>query len=149
MILRAFIFEPDEIVREFLQLVLDRRGYEVFAFERAGVCAMAHEARCPSPPGRPCADIIIADVNRYGFPSFQILQHIAHGNCKVPNIAVMSGNWLDMHRGYARTFDCQIFDKPFYASALRSWLDECEQRIDPDRNLYDGFWADSCVRRNP
>jgi hypothetical protein len=141
--LRAFVFEPDEIVREFLLLALNRRGYELFAFERAGVCAMGCEGRCFSPSGRPCADIIIADVNRFGFPSFEILEHIAHGDCKVPNIALMSGTWLDVHRGYARKLDCEIFDKPLHVSTLGSWLAECERHIDPNRKLYNGFLADS------
>jgi len=141
--LRAFVFEPDEIVREFVLMVLNRRGYEPFAFERAGVCAMGCEGRCLSPSERPCADIIIADVNRFGFPSFEILEHIAHGNCKVPNIALMSGTWLDVHRGHARKLDCKIFDKPLHASALDSWLDECERRTDPNRELFNGFLADS------
>jgi len=40
MIIRAFVFDPNEIVREFLLLVLNKRGYECFAFERVGICAM-------------------------------------------------------------------------------------------------------------
>jgi DNA-binding response OmpR family regulator len=148
MILRALVFEPDEMVRELLLMVLDRRGYEVFGFERAGVCTMGSEAGCPSPCGRPCADIIIADANRFGFPSFEILEHIAHGNCKVPNIALMSGTWLDVHRVYARKLDCEIFEKPLCAKALQAWLDESERRIDPDRKLYDGFLADTHGKRS-
>jgi len=45
MIFRAFVFEPDEIVRGFLLMALNKRGYEYFAFERAGVCSMDLEAK--------------------------------------------------------------------------------------------------------
>lgn len=38
MILRATVFEPNELVRGFLMLVLNNRGYECFAFERTGTC---------------------------------------------------------------------------------------------------------------
>ena len=44
MILRALVFEPNEMAREFLLQVLNRRGYECFAFERAGICAMNLDA---------------------------------------------------------------------------------------------------------
>jgi len=149
MILRAIVFEPDEIVREFLLLVLNNRGYEYFTFERAGVCAMDLEAGWVSPPGRQCADIIIADVNHHGFPSFETLGHVDQGNCKVPNIALMSGSWLDVHRSWVENLDCIIFDKPFEASRLNLWLDECEKRIHPNRKLYNGFWVDSRRNSNP
>ena len=45
MMLRAFVFEPDENVREFLMLILKKRGYECFTFKRAGICVMDLGAR--------------------------------------------------------------------------------------------------------
>ncbi len=56
----------------------------------------------------------------------------------------MSGSWLDVHRSWAENLDCKIFEKPFRASALNLWLDECEKRIYPNRKLYNGFWVYSC-----
>ena len=44
MIFRALVFEPNEIVQGFLLLVLKKRGYECFVFERPGVCVMDLEA---------------------------------------------------------------------------------------------------------
>jgi hypothetical protein len=40
MTFRALIFEPNEAVQRFLLLVLKKRGYECFVFERPGVCVM-------------------------------------------------------------------------------------------------------------
>ena len=142
MILRAFVFEPNDIVREYLLRVLNQRGYECFAFERAGICAMEHEAGCSAPPTRMCADIIIADVNRSGFPSFEILKHAVQRNCNVPNIALMSGTWLEEHRSYVAKRDYKVLNKPFSTTTLHAWLDECEKRIDRKRELFNEFWAD-------
>lgn len=149
MNLRAFVFEPDDFVREYLLLVLNQRGYECFAFERAGICAMEHEAGCSAPPTRMCADIIIADVNRSGFPSFEILKHVAQGNCHVPNIALMSGSWLEEHRSYVEKLDCKVLSKPFRPTTLNSWLDKCEKRVDRKRELFNEFWADYRGHNNP
>jgi len=44
MTLRAFIFEAEEIIRDLLLLVFEKRGYECIAFERAGICVMNLES---------------------------------------------------------------------------------------------------------
>jgi len=61
----------------------------------------------------------------------------------------MSGSWLDVHKSWVEDLDCKIFDKPFGASTLNLWLDECEKRIHPNRKLYNGFWADSRGNSKP
>ena len=58
MKIRAFVFEDDNSLRDFLRRFLTSRGYEVFTFSHPTIC---EEYSClPSHVG---ADIILSDVN--------------------------------------------------------------------------------------
>jgi CheY-like chemotaxis protein len=92
---------------------------------------------CPS--GQSCTDIIVSDINMHTISGLELVDELVRNGCKARNIALMSGDWLDFHRFYARKLGCKTFDKPLKLGEINDWLDECEKRIDPNRKLSGWF----------
>jgi len=129
---RAFIIDDDPRVRGFLKLLMTRRQYEVVEYPRALPCQV-----CRNEPGVTCADLIICDVSMPGLKGTDFVSHQVFVGCKCENIALMSGQWRAEDLRLARRLGCRIFPKPFALGEVEGWLDQCEQRIHPDRLLAD------------
>jgi len=67
----------------------------------------------------------------------EFIENQKRNNCKVPNMAIMSGGWEDPELKQAKNLNCQIFRKPLTIDEINKWLDECERSIDPNRKLSD------------
>ena len=143
MKVRAFIFEDDHFLREFLRRFLEARGYEVFTFAYPTNC----EA-CPCRPNHVCADIILSDVKMPQLTGIAFMEHLHQQGCKITNTALMSGEWSDSDLHRAQALGCRIFTKPFNMEKIDRWLDECETRIDPTR-LLDNFSQKEWNRQKP
>jgi hypothetical protein len=59
--------------------------------------------------------------------------------CKVKNVALMSGAWSEPDVEKAKSLGCTVFQKPFSLDEIGKWLDECENKIAPERILTDWF----------
>jgi hypothetical protein len=59
--------------------------------------------------------------------------------CKVKNVALISGAWSESDLEYTQRLGCQPFHKPFTIDEINEWLDECENKINPNRLLSDWF----------
>jgi CheY-like chemotaxis protein len=137
--IRALIFDDSYILRDLLRHVFEKRGYEVFTFEDPAPCALHQIGRCLCNSDQLCTDIIISDINMYTVSGLELVDELIKNGCKVKNIALMSGSWLDFHRFYARKLGCKMFNKPFAIGEIVNWLQECEKRTDPNRKLSDWF----------
>ncbi len=49
----------------------------------------------------------------------------------------MSGDWAEFDLEYAQELGCHIFHKPFNLIEMLAWLDECIEKIHPERKLSD------------
>ena len=58
----------------------------------------------------------------------------------------MSGDWSDSDFQRAQTLGYRVFIKPFKMDEMDNWLDECETRIDPTRQL-DFLYQDEWIRQ--
>ena len=132
--IKAFVFDDDENIRSMLVDLLKQRGYEVQAFARADVCRT-----CPCPRGQMCADIIIANVSLPNLSGIQFVQHQKMVGCRNENILLISAAWTEEKIRQARALGCYVLHKPFIFDDLMPWLNEGEQRIDPDRTLLDWY----------
>ena len=54
----------------------------------------------------------------------------------------MSGDWTASDLQCAQSLGCQIFQKPFDIREIVQWLDNCQMRIDPLRDLSNLFWRE-------
>ena len=49
----------------------------------------------------------------------------------------MSGDWTDSDLKIAKELGCHIFQKPFDLRKMLEWLDDCVNKINPERKLSD------------
>ena len=145
MKIRALVFDDEKILRELISSVLKRREYEVHDFSEPGLCPLSLDRECPCPVGYTCADIIITDLNMPNITGLEFIENqIKHG-CKVRNIALISGDWSEPEMKRAHELGCVTFSKPLRIAELIDWLNQCEKRIDPNRELWD-WLADKAER---
>ena len=49
----------------------------------------------------------------------------------------MSGDWTESNLKKARDLGCHIFHKSFDINEMFQWFDECSEKINSKRKLYD------------
>jgi DNA-binding response OmpR family regulator len=136
---RVLIFEDNDILRSTLKYILNERGYEVFTFADPKMCQIFESVDCYCPADHACADIIISDVNMPTANGLEVIKELHQKGCKVKYRALMSGDWTDSDLKYAHELGCHIFHKPFNIKEMLKWLDDCADKINPERKLSDLF----------
>lgn len=136
---RAFVLDDEEILRELLKQVFERRGYEVISYSNPGLCPLYNEGSCRCTDGEACGDIIISDVSMPHVSGLDFVERQKETGCKLKNVALMSGAWSGSDVEKAKSLGCKVFQKPFSLAEIEEWLDECEKEIDPGRILTDWF----------
>jgi YesN/AraC family two-component response regulator len=83
--------------------------------------------------------MIISDVNLPTKTGLELIKEQQQKGCKVKYRALMSGDWTDSSLKEARELGCHIFHKPFTFNMkkLFQWLNECSEKINSKRKLYD------------
>jgi len=132
MPLKAIVVDDEQLIRELLRHVLEIRGYKVMTYAQPDLCPFYDEAECPCPDAARCADLLITDVNMPGCTGIEFVERLIRADCKIPNIAIMSGSWTVTERTRAEATGCAIFEKPLRMSDLEAWLESCEQRMRAD-----------------
>jgi len=134
---RVLIFEDDGILRSTLKHLLDKLGYEVFTFSDPGMCPLYDSVNHNCQLDYACADIIISDVNMPTQTGLELMKDRKQKGCKIKYRALMSGYWSDPDLQHAQELGCHVFHKPFNMKEMLQWLDDCRERIDPERKLSD------------
>ncbi len=132
---RTILCEDNEPVREIFNFILEERGYEVFSFEDAGDCPLNSLTECTCNHVNPCSDIIISDVSMPKVNGLEFVENLRKKGCKIKNIALVSGYWIEKDIERAKEIGCTVFHKPLKTDVLSEWLDNCEENIDPQRVL--------------
>ena len=139
MEIRAFVLDDNELVRKIISDLLKYRGYEVYEFVDPSVCPIYLERDCPCELEQACTDILITDIDMPNITGLEFIENQKRRSCKVENIAMISGAWTSDNEERAKSISCEIFYKPFDFTTFTAWLDECEERIKPNRKLSDWF----------
>jgi CheY-like chemotaxis protein len=147
MRLRVFVFEDNDTLRSVISSILDTRGYEVFSYSEPLLCPAYLDRECPHE--HPCEDVLITDLNMPHMTGLDFIENQIRHGCKAiaKNRAVLSGDWTQEQRERAERLGCQVFEKPFDFNTLMRWLDECEMRVDRNRELVDLAKLDGDAKR--
>ena len=65
----------------------------------------------------------------------ELMKDLKQRGCKAKYRALMSGDWTESNLKYAQELGCRVFNKPFNLKELLQWLDDCSERIEPERKL--------------
>lgn len=137
--LRVLIFEDNNFVRGALKDFLGEFGYEVFTFEDPVASPLYKKSYCDCRSGKTCTDIIISDVNMPFVNGLDFIKGQIQKGCKVKSRALMSGDWTHANLQSAQNLGCRVFTKPFDIIEIVRWIEDCQKRMDPFRELSDGF----------
>ena len=132
---RTILCEDNESVREVITFLLEERGHEVFSYVDAGDCPLSSYDECKCNHRTACSDIIISDVAMPKVNGLQFVEHLKKHDCKINNIALVSGYWTPMDVLRAKGLGCSVFYKPVMPEDLFEWIESCEKNIDPLRKL--------------
>jgi DNA-binding response OmpR family regulator len=138
MKLRALIFDDDPLVRDFLGELLDRHGYEVFAFPDPRSCFLQFVQQCPCPLDASCADLIISDVNMHGKSGVDFLEQLVRKGCRQRHLALISGSFSESDQLRGLQLGCRLFNKPLNIPEFMAWIEDVERSIPLERTLFDG-----------
>lgn len=138
--IRIFLLEDDPQLRYLLQQAMRHWGYEVFSYSDPNKFLLTWYSACTCGEQQMCGDILISDIDMPNMRGTELVQFIKGIGCKIPCIALMSGNWTLDDEKIALRADCNILQKPFRLHDLKNWLEDCKQRIQAHRILID--WQD-------
>ena len=133
---RVLIFDENEAISSTLKDILDERGYEVFTFVKSGICPLFLSSDHERISDNACSDIIISDLFLPTIDGLKLIKDRIDKGCKVKFRALMSTNWSDSDWQYACKLGCRLFPKPFDLKEMLAWIDNCRQKVDPERKLF-------------
>jgi CheY-like chemotaxis protein len=137
--LRAIILEDDEALKELLGEILSLRGYDIHAFDNPAICPLQLAPECKCHENERCADILLSDINMPFITGLEFIRNQKDKGCKIPYIALLSGDWGAERLSEAENLGCKTFSKPFKLEEIKGWLDEVEKNIDLSTELLDWF----------
>jgi CheY-like chemotaxis protein len=128
---RVLLLEDDKAFSDLLRKILQGMGYEVHAYNNPTVCPVYndHDSQCPKNVA--CADVILSDImmpEMNGIEFFK-LQRLRGCKALASNKALMSAVMTKENIAEANELGCRFFKKPFKIALLKTWLKECEQRL--------------------
>lgn len=136
---RIILFDDDQIIRQTLKQVFERKGYEIFVFENPSLIPLQHSHNCQCAENERCADIVITDIDMPHVSGLDFIDKQQKKGCKIQNIAIMSGSFSEPKIEHAKKLGCSVFSKPFSLIDLIEWIKNSEAQIDYDSNLSSWF----------
>jgi len=129
---RVIILDDDVMVLNSLKKWLSQKDYEVLTFHDLTVCPVYEKRTDHCIKEKPCADIIITDVDMPAMTGIELLHYQSQRGCKIDkrNKALVSGYIDDKMMKIINESDYAFFKKPLDLSFISDWLNGCEKRID-------------------
>ncbi len=137
MVLRVFVVETYEAMRDSLAMFIESLGHEVISVEEPTGCPHYHTSEGSCSQDEPCGDALIIGQNLPTMKATEFIARKVRGGCKgsVANVAMVCKPWSDGDRLCAKEFGYQIFEMPLRLNELAAWLEQVEARTPLGRKL--------------
>jgi CheY-like chemotaxis protein len=145
--IRMALLEDTPELRHLFEMLLTRRGHEVFCYDSPVICPLQQSPACRCAASERCVDIILSDIRMPTINGLDFVENQKKKQCKAPYIAMMSGSWTSDDLKRAERLGCKILQKPFEASEINEWLDEVEANIDLEHQLRDWVTEPICEKQ--
>lgn len=132
---RILVFDDHQEILDLLKAVFDSRGYEVLTYPHPGACPIFDNEDCSCPNNQSCTDIILTDINMPVMRGIDFVEKQIKKGCHCRHLALMSGDYNSSDLERANELGLKFFQKPFDISDVFDWLDQIEQKINPQRKL--------------
>ena len=120
--LRAIVFDDNDHDRFLVKRLLENRGCEVLDYADPTECPLLHSHECQCGQTETCCDILISDLNMLKVSGLEFLEQQIHKGCKIPNIAIASGDWSDTDLKHAQRLGCTTIEKtPSWDALADCW----------------------------
>lgn len=129
--LKAIIFDDDPMTLSIMRRILERRGYEVQAYDNPADSPFYNCKECPcSLHDSKCPDLIISDYNMPVVNGAELLESTINKGCRCRHLALMSAMGAteeDLIR--VEKYGTYYFTKPIDLAKFYKWLDQVEKAI--------------------
>jgi CheY-like chemotaxis protein len=138
---RVILCEDNSLIREGLEKLLKRRGYDVISSDTPIMCALYRDGMDSCPQDVRCADILITDQMMEKMTGIHLLEMQHRSGCKLDskNKALMTASTDSYIEEKVKGLGCKFFSKPLDFSLLKEWLDACETRLDLSQPVVSEF----------
>lgn len=137
---RVFVIEDDEVVNELIvEFLCEYPEIEVYSITDPShwFCPLETDEGCPRNHTIMCGDYLITDINMLSMNGLDFVSVLNKKRCKIPNIALMTGNPRSDQSKNAVRKGYNIFFKPFHLDQIIDWIQNGEKNIPLERELID------------
>ena len=138
MKLRIIVLDMDKSTRELITIIAQKGGHEVIALAEPVVCPLYSDLDCSCSQENACGDIMIISNRMAKLSGFHLIKKQLEGGCKGASqnkLVLTTSINMDEDFSYAKDLGCKMMMKPFKIQEISNWIDECEKKIDPNREL--------------
>lgn len=133
--IRLLLLDDTDEVRSTMRDLLTEKGFEVLPYPDPSHCPLHQADQCHCTADEICADVLITDLDMPHMTGLEFIQEIRRKHCKVPHLAVLSGNADGLAQVQIEEPHCRIFAKPEGVPDLLKWLDQIQATLLPARAL--------------
>ena len=120
---KVLLIDDDAASSKVVALLLQRRGFEVMAFDNPLECPLYSSPTCPCSPVFLCPDIIISDIDMPKVNGVKFVEAVVNKGCRCKHIALLTGQGLDEHDLLRMAkLNVRCFWKPFDIHEFDAWL---------------------------
>ena len=133
MKLKILVFDDDADIRNLLKTALEGKGHEVTALSDPTEFKFFNMETCSCLPGKPCADILIADIVMPNVEGIDFYKKLKEAGClplERGNVAIISGYLTIHYMNDLNDLGIQYFRKPFDLENIYTWVEQCRERVE-------------------
>jgi DNA-binding response OmpR family regulator len=137
MDLRVAVLDSEESLRKLISLIMQHKGYEVFASSEPLYCPLYTGKEQSCDRDEPCTDVMILDRQLPKMSALSYLSRQMAGGCRIKNRhkLVLSIKATDREIQETGRLGCALLKKPFRVEDISGWVDECAASVNPARVL--------------